>query len=126
MMDAKTSIPIDISMAGVIVASFFQILPAIAAVLGIAWYCIQMYESRTIQGVLHRYRMKSRAKKLMKLKAKELVILAEIDALEKVRVAKAYAVEKVLEAKADAASGMVIQQTQREINDLGPMNPSGG
>ncbi len=108
----------DIGAFGIIITTIMSILPPIAAILGLLWYAIQIYESKTVQAWIHNHNIKVRAKRLAKLQAKALIVRAEIDALEKVRIAKAYAIEKVLEAKADAASGLKLQQTADKIDAI--------
>jgi len=101
--------------AGTIVMAFVGILPGIAALLAAIWYLVQIYESKTVQSWLDRRRIASRARKLAKLEAQKLVVLAEIDAIEKVRVARAYGVEKVEEAKTDAARGMQLYEMSTKL-----------
>lgn len=103
--------------AGTIVMTLVGVLPGIAAVLAAIWYLVQIYESKTVQGWLDRRRIASRARKLAKLEAKKLVVLAEIDAIEKVRIARAYGVEKVEEAKSDAARGMQLHDMTAKLPD---------
>lgn len=38
-----------------VVGSIFDYVPKIAAVLGLIWYLIQIYESRTMQRAMHRW-----------------------------------------------------------------------
>lgn len=94
-----------------IALTFAGFLPPIAAILAGCWYLVQIYESKTVQAWIERRALARRARKLLKLEAKRLVLAAEIDAIEKVRVARAYGAEKVEEAKSDAARGMKLLDT---------------
>ena len=93
----------DTISAGAIVATFFGYLPYIAAIAGFIWYCIQIWESRTIQHWWRNFQMKRKAKKIARLRAREKVIIAELDALNVVRAARVEAREKVETAKVEAA-----------------------
>ena len=75
----------------------------IAAVAGFLWYCLQIWESRTIQHWWRNLQMKRKAKKIARLRAREKVIIAELDALNVVRAARVEAREKVETAKVEAA-----------------------
>jgi hypothetical protein len=50
--------------AGAILGTFLGYLPAIAALGAIVWYCIQVYESRTVQRWLRLRRHRLRRKRL--------------------------------------------------------------
>lgn len=45
---------LDVASAGTIVASIVGWLPAVAAVMGILWYGIQIWESKTIQSIFRK------------------------------------------------------------------------
>jgi len=45
---------IDAAAIGVIAGAWLQIIPAIAAVFAIAWYCILIWESNTVRGWTNR------------------------------------------------------------------------
>lgn len=40
---------LDVAAGAAVVSTLFGWLPDIAAVLGIAWYCLQIWESKTVQ-----------------------------------------------------------------------------
>lgn len=107
----------DAISAGAIVGVFLGYLPAIAAVAGFLWYCIQIWESRTIQHWWRNRQMKRRAKKIARLRAREKVIIAELDALNVVRAARVEAREKVETAKVEAAkeAAHAAVETQEEL-----------
>ena len=93
----------DVLGAGAIVGSLLGYLPLAAAFLALIWYVIQIWESRTVQ---HWWRNRveiKRAKKLVRLRAKEKVLVAKIEALAKVRAARVEARDKIEEAKVEAA-----------------------
>jgi hypothetical protein len=46
----------DAISAGAIVGVFVHALPPLAAVIGIAWYLLEIYESKTVQGYLRNRR----------------------------------------------------------------------
>lgn len=102
MLPPSVGHTVDTISALAIVGSLLGYLPALAAVAAIAWYAIQIYESRTVQHWLANRRMMHAAKELIRLRAKQKVIHAEIVAAEKVRAAKAQANETVQQAKAEA------------------------
>jgi hypothetical protein len=78
-------------------------LPLFAALVAIVWYSIQIWESHTVREYLsHRQKIR-KTKRVAKLRAREKIILAQLDALETVRVAKATAKEVVAVAAAEAA-----------------------
>jgi len=45
---------LDWVSAGAVIGSIAGILPPIAAVFAIIWYCIQIYESKTVQNWIRR------------------------------------------------------------------------
>ena len=60
-MDNSTKTGYDVLMGGITVGAVVEILPTIAAVLGIIWWCFRIYELKTIQGWIKRW--KARANK---------------------------------------------------------------
>lgn len=54
----------DAVSAGAIVGAFIGFLPALAALGGILWYAIQIYESKTVQKMIRLRRMRQRLKRL--------------------------------------------------------------
>ena len=100
---SPTTVVGDVISAGAIVGTFLGYFPIIAAFAGFVWYSIQIWESRTIQ---HWWRNRveiKRAKKLVRLRAKEKVLVAKIEALAQVRAARVEARDKVEQAKVEAA-----------------------
>jgi hypothetical protein len=88
------------------VASWFGavlgVLPVLAALFGVVWYGIQIYESDTIQKYLEKRRMERKARRIAKLRAEQKVLLAELEALEVVREARTVAAAKVASAAHEA------------------------
>lgn len=78
-------------------------LPSLAALVGVVYYVIQVYESNTCQKWLEKKRQTRKTRRLARLKAEQKVLVAEIDALEVVREARAIAAEKVAVAAHEAA-----------------------
>jgi hypothetical protein len=95
-------------------AVFAGLLPAIAAAASAIWFAVQIYESRTFQHWNRNRQMRSRAKKLARLRAREKITLAQIAAIERVRHARSDAKDIVAEAKAAAAALLVSQDTAAE------------
>jgi len=94
---------IDSGVAAIILGSVMGVLPAIAAVIGICYYAIQVWESNTVQTWVHKHRARRAVVKLARLHAKQKVLIAEIEAAELVRGATAEAHEKVAAATFAAA-----------------------
>lgn len=97
---------VDAVAGTAVLASFLQWLPTAIAVasgvLGIIWFIIQIWESKTFQTFISNWRQRRKARKLRRLRAREKKILAEIAATEVVRVAKSVAVDLVATAKSEA------------------------
>ena len=108
----------DVVAAGSIVGSIMGYLPAIASILSIIWFGIQIYESRTFTHWKNNWLMKRKAKKIARLKAKEKVLAAEILAIETVRSARVEAREKVATAKVEATLDVVHDDTEDTISRL--------
>lgn len=103
---------VDVIAAGGIVGTLFGYLPAIASVLSIIWFGIQIYESRTFTHWKNNWIMKHKAKKIARLKAKEKVLAAQILAIETVRAAKVEASLQETEAKTEATLDVVHDVTE--------------
>ena len=110
-MHQPSSIIGDALSALAIVGAVFGYLPYAAAVAGLVWYLIQIKESHTFASWWNNRKMLKRAKKISKLRAREKIILAELEALESVRAAKHAAVE--------AAKLVVQEETQRTEDGTG-------
>ncbi len=61
---ANLSPATDIISAGAIIGSFVHALPEWAAAIAIVWYCLEIFESRTVQRRIRRRRIR----KLQKLR----------------------------------------------------------
>jgi hypothetical protein len=85
------------------------------ALAGLTWFCIQIWRSREIQHWWHNRQEVRRAKKLVRLRAKEKVLEAKIAALAKVRQARVEARDLVEQAKVDAALDAVHETASGEI-----------
>lgn len=68
----------NVISGGAVVSAVFGYLPAIAAIVGLIWYLIQIYESSTVQ----RWVAGRRVRKIARLKAR--VIMMEAHAREAV------------------------------------------
>lgn len=60
----------DVISAGAIVASFVGWLPLIAAFAGMIWYMIQIWESKTVQAGLARWRVRRKSLRITRLNKK--------------------------------------------------------
>lgn len=58
-IDDHTKHFIDWTSIGVAVGSLMQILPSIAALLSILWSIIRIYETKTVQGWISKYKNKN-------------------------------------------------------------------
>lgn len=87
--------------------SLAGILPALAGLVAMVWYAIQVYESQTVRHWLANRSMSKKAKRILTLRAKEKIIIAELEALELVRAAKIEAREKIAVAHAEASLNTV-------------------
>jgi hypothetical protein len=81
------------------------------ALAGLTWFCIQIWRSREIQHWWRNRQEVKRAKKLVRLRAREKVLVAKIEALAKVRAARVEARDLVEQAKVDAALDAVHETT---------------
>lgn len=97
-----------------VVGALLQVLPAAAALVGGIYYLIQIWETRTIQHWWNNRRMRKKAERIARLRAKEKVILAQLEAEGIVREARAKARAKVEEASKDAAAMLVHEQASYE------------
>lgn len=79
------------------------LLTALATVASLVWFAICIWESSTIQHWKNNLIMRHRARKLARLKARELKVQASITAIELLRSARTDAKEVVAAAAADAA-----------------------
>ena len=70
-------------------------LPFVVAIIPAIYYLILIYESKTVQGFVERRRERNRVKLVAKLKAKAIVVSAQIEAAKDVHVAQVFADAKV-------------------------------
>lgn len=95
-------------------------LPPIIGLLGglaaTTYYVICVWESRTVQHYVGNWRMKRKAKRIARLKAREKILTAELEALEVVREAKTVAAEKVAFAAHEATKQLIHEATEAEAH----------
>lgn len=114
MSDTTTQVKIagDVVASITLGASVMSWLPTTVSVvggaLGIIWFVVQLWESKTISGVVERWTERRRIRRIRYLEAKQKVILAKLRAAETVRGAKVQASELVQSAKAEAAVDQAI------------------
>ncbi len=87
------------------------------ALAALVWFCIQIWRSREIQHWWNNRQEVRRAKRLVRLRAKEKVLLAKIEALAKVRQARIEARDQVEAAKVEAAKDAVHESVVLETGD---------
>lgn len=116
-IDKSASQVVDAIGAGAIIAAIIGYLPIIAAAVALVWYVIQIWESRTIQHWVENRRMVRKAKKVARLKARERVIVAQLEALEALRQARVDARDKVEVARVEAAKLAAIETADAELKD---------
>ena len=102
----------DFVSAGAILGTAIGYFPLFAAFVGLVWYSIQIWESRTIQHWAQNRKMVLKAKRIARLKAKEKVIVAQLDALESIRQARVTARDRVETAKVEAAKLLVHEENE--------------
>ncbi len=101
------------ALAGIaVVATIVGWLPAIAAVLGIIWYVIQIIESKTVRDWRTARRMRRHDRKLARLLAKAKVVGASIKAMTIVAQAEAVAADKIATAEGKAADKIADAETK--------------
>ena len=107
----------DVVSALAILGVLLGYLPYFAALAGLVWYCIQIWESKTVQHWLENRRMVQRAKKIAKLRAKEKVIVAKLEATELSRHAKIEARDKLELARVEAAKQSVHDVVEQAVRN---------
>lgn len=53
----------DVISVGAILGTFMKILPPLAVLLAIIWYCLEIYESKTVQGWLRRRHLRKQRRR---------------------------------------------------------------
>lgn len=107
---------IDTVSAGAIIGAIIGYLPALAALGAVIWYIIQIYESRTFQHWIANTRMKYRARKLARLKARQKVLQAEVEALTVRKTARTVARELVEQARVEANATLAEDEVALQSN----------
>ena len=93
---------IDAGIVAVILGTLGGVVPAVAAVLGLIYYAIQVWESATVKEWVREYRQTHAARKIRKLAAKQKILAASMAAAELVRHATEVASVLVESAKTEA------------------------
>lgn len=104
---------------GAIAMTIAGVLPAVAALVAVIWYTIQIYESNTAQKWLEKRRMKRKARRVARIRAESKVLLAELEALETIREARVTAEGKVAVAAQEAATMLANANAHEKIHDGG-------
>lgn len=105
--------------AGALLGALTGLIPALAALIAVIYYIIQIYESDTVQKYLDKRRRIWKARRVAKLRAQQKVLLAELEALEVIRVARDEAADKVAVATSEAAALLVNQKAHEKIHGGG-------
>jgi|ERR1700676_4064636 len=100
--------------AGVFVGYLSGMLPVFVAFIPSVWCLICIWESSTVQHWVRNRRMIYKAHRIARLKAREKVIMAQLDALEVIREARTIAKEKVAIAEHEAAKLVVTEDTEQK------------
>lgn len=103
---------IDTMSVTAIVGVLVGLLPAVAAFGAFVWYAIQIWESRTCQHWIANRRMKFRARRLARLRARQKVLEAKLAAMGVLKEARSVAREKVETATAEAAVDKVAAEAE--------------
>lgn len=109
---------IDAMAALSIVGTIAGWLPTIATVFSTVWFGIKIYESQTFRHWNNNRIMRSKARKIARLKAKEKILAAQILAMETVRSARVEAKEKIATAKTEATLDVVHDTVDEAISRL--------
>lgn len=99
-------------------------LPYIAAVAALVWYIIQIWESQTIQNWHNSRVAVRRVRQIAKLKAKEKLIAATLEALHVVHAAQSVASDIVATAAVEAVALKAKQETDILANPPLKSTPS--
>lgn len=129
VIDAAPQVVGHSILAGGIIATVWGVLPtvigALAGFVGLIYYSIVIWESRTIQHWWQNRRMIYRAKKILRLKAQAKVVAAELEAMERVRTAKRVARETLEDAQLEAAKAVVLLEPE-VIEEITPIKGVSG
>lgn len=87
-----------------IAGTILGLLPPLAALAAVIWYLVQIYESKTYRDWRDERLRRKKERKIARLKAKQKVVAAELEALETVRAAKDFADHMVATATKVATS----------------------
>jgi hypothetical protein len=109
-----------VASIGALIASFIGWLPAIVALIPAIYYLILIWESSTVQHYIRNLRMRRKARRIARLKAKAKVVQAELEAEEVVRVARVEAREKVKVAAHEAAQ-LVVEESLKTEQKMPPV-----
>jgi len=94
-------------------------IPYLSGLAALVWFCIQIWASRAIQHWWNNVREVRRAKRLVRLRAREKVLVAKIEALAKVRQARVEARDIVEQAKVVAALDAAHEHVRQTVEGPG-------
>lgn len=98
---------------GTLIAAFFRLLPEFVAVIPAIYYAILIWESKTVQRRLRLWRMKRRARALIRLKAQVIRDTAKVVAVHVEATAAVVAEAVVAQATVDKATS---EQAAVDVN----------
>ena len=103
---------------------FFQYLPLIvttvAGLLVIVLYSLQIWRDSSVQHAVRNWQMKRKLRKIRKIKARQKILTAQLEALELVKQARIEAREKVEHATVEAKQLLVDETAQDMIQSIPP------
>jgi hypothetical protein len=97
-----------------ILGIFGAALGVVSGMAGLIWFCLQIWENRTFQHWIMNRRMVSRARKVARLKAREKILVAKIEALQMQRQARADARALLENAATDAKAKLADAASEAE------------
>jgi hypothetical protein len=96
------------------------VVTTIAGILVIVLYSLQIWKDSSVQHALRNWRMKRKFRKIRKIKARQKVLIAQLEALEIVKQARIEAREKVEQATAEANHLLVVEEADEQIKSTPP------
>lgn len=104
-----------ITIANAILSYLPQVVAVIVGLMAIAYYAVQLWESKTIQDRRHKFLEGRRLKKIAKLQAAERIVVAQLEALSVKRAANAAAAQLVQAGEAAAKQKLETAQLDAQI-----------
>lgn len=107
-------------------AAFPQYIPWVIGVLigipGFLFYCVGLWESATVQQLVARWRKRHKARRIVRLRARERVIQAELEAIDAIHNVTMEAKGNVEHARVEAQRAVAAGDVAIERGLLPPKN----